>query len=58
MMTPGDVANALLSILDSDHTGQAWYVQPGRASEPFNFRNVPGPRAADGLPAGGVLGMP
>jgi len=58
MMTPGDVADALLSILASGHTGQAWYVQPGRASEPFNFRNVPGPRAADGSPAGGVLGMP
>jgi NAD(P)-dependent dehydrogenase (short-subunit alcohol dehydrogenase family) len=58
MMTPGDVADALLAILASDQTGQAWYVQPGRASEPFNFRNVPGPRAADGSPAGGVLGMP
>ena len=58
MMTPGDVAEALLAILGSDHTGQAWYVQPGRASEPFNFRHVPGPRAADGSPAGGRLGMP
>ncbi len=58
MMTPGDVADALLTILASDQTGQAWFVQPGRASEPFNFRSVPGARAADGSPAGGVLGMP
>ena len=58
MMTPGDVAEALLAVLASDHTGQAWYVQPGRAAEPFRFRNVPGPRAADGSPAGRVPGMP
>jgi len=58
MMTPGDVADALLAILASDHTGQAWYVQPGRVSEPFSFRNVPGPRAPDGSRAGGVPGIP
>ncbi|MGD0376324.1 MAG: SDR family oxidoreductase [Streptosporangiaceae bacterium] len=57
MMTPGDVADALLAVLASDHTGQAWYVQPGRPSEPFGFRNVPGPRAPDGSRAGGVPGM-
>ena len=55
MMTPGDVADALITVLASDHTGQAWYVQPGQA-EPFKFRNVPGPRAADGSRAGGVPG--
>jgi NAD(P)-dependent dehydrogenase (short-subunit alcohol dehydrogenase family) len=58
MMTPGHVADALLAVLASDHTGQAWYVQPGRPSEPFGFRNVPGPRAPDGSRAGGVPGMP
>jgi NAD(P)-dependent dehydrogenase (short-subunit alcohol dehydrogenase family) len=58
IMAPGDVADALLAILASDHTGQAWYVQPGRASQPFNFRNVPGPRAADGSRVGGVPGTP
>jgi NAD(P)-dependent dehydrogenase (short-subunit alcohol dehydrogenase family) len=58
MMTAGDVADALLAILASDRTGQAWYVQPGRESKPFNFRNVPGPRAADGTTAGGVPGTP
>lgn len=57
MMTPDDVADALLAILASDDTGQAWYVQPGRPCEPFKFRNVPGPRAADGSRAGGVPPM-
>jgi NAD(P)-dependent dehydrogenase (short-subunit alcohol dehydrogenase family) len=56
MMTPGEVADALLAILASEHTGQAWYVQPGRAAEPFAFRNVPGPRSPDGSRVGGVPG--
>jgi NAD(P)-dependent dehydrogenase (short-subunit alcohol dehydrogenase family) len=58
MMAPGDVADALLAILASDQTGQAWYVQPGRPTEPFRFRNVPGPRAPDGSRVGGVPGLP
>ncbi len=58
MMTAGDVADALLAILASDETGQAWYVQPGRPAEPFRFRNVPGPRAPDGSRVGGVPGLP
>jgi NAD(P)-dependent dehydrogenase (short-subunit alcohol dehydrogenase family) len=58
MMTAGDVAGALLAILASDHTGQAWYLQPGRPAEPFAFRNVPGPRAADGSRVGGIPGTP
>lgn len=39
------VMDAFESILDSGGSGQAWFVQYGRASEPFAFRNVPGPRA-------------
>jgi hypothetical protein len=42
MMTPGDVADALLSILASDHTGQAWYVQPGRQASLSIFVTYPG----------------
>lgn len=38
------VVDAFISILDAEGTGQCWYVVPGRASEPFNFRGVPGPR--------------
>jgi NAD(P)-dependent dehydrogenase (short-subunit alcohol dehydrogenase family) len=58
MMTAGHVADALLAVLASDHTGQAWYLQPGRPAEPFAFRNVPGPRAADGSRVGGIPGTP
>jgi NAD(P)-dependent dehydrogenase (short-subunit alcohol dehydrogenase family) len=58
LMSPDDVVDALLAILASDRTGAAWYVQPGRPAEPFAFRNVPGPRAADGSRVGGVPGMP
>jgi len=57
LMTADEVADALLAILASDRTGEAWYVQPGRPAEPFAFRNVPGPRAPDGSQIGGVPGM-
>jgi len=39
-----DVVAAFQRILDSDTTGQAWYVVAGRDSEPFEFRRAPGPR--------------
>jgi hypothetical protein len=58
LMTPGDVADALLAILASDQTGQAWYLQPGRLTEPFRFRNVPGSRAPDGSRVSTVPGLP
>ena len=29
-----------------DVSGECWFVQPGREPAPFEFRNVPGPRAA------------
>jgi NAD(P)-dependent dehydrogenase (short-subunit alcohol dehydrogenase family) len=38
------VVDAFVAILDAEGTGQCWYVVPGRPSEPFRFRNVPGPR--------------
>ena len=31
----------------SDGTGECWFVQPGRATQPFRFPNVPGPRTGD-----------
>ena len=40
----GDVVAAFQRILDSDSTGEAWYVVAGRESEPFRFRRAPGPR--------------
>jgi len=57
MLTADDVAAAFMRVIASDEAGQAWYVQPGRASEPFRFRNVPGPRAGDGSSVGGPLPM-
>jgi NAD(P)-dependent dehydrogenase (short-subunit alcohol dehydrogenase family) len=39
-----DVVEAFMAILAADGVGEAWYVVPGRASEPFRFRGVPGPR--------------
>src|ERR1700733_8245174 len=39
-----DVRAAFQRILDSDATGQCWYVVAGRESEPFEFRRAPGPR--------------
>ena len=41
-----DVADAVLAILDGDGSGECWYVQYGRPSEPFVFRGVPGPVVA------------
>jgi NAD(P)-dependent dehydrogenase (short-subunit alcohol dehydrogenase family) len=40
----GQVVDTFVAILDSDEVGQCWFVQPGRESEPFVFRNAPGPR--------------
>ena len=45
ILSVDDVMNAFEAILASGASGQAWFVQYGRPSEPFGFRNVPGPRA-------------
>jgi NAD(P)-dependent dehydrogenase (short-subunit alcohol dehydrogenase family) len=42
------VVDALVAALQSGEGGQCWFIQPGRASEPFRFRNVPGPRDESG----------
>jgi NAD(P)-dependent dehydrogenase (short-subunit alcohol dehydrogenase family) len=39
-----DVVDAFQRILDSETTGQCWFVVAGRKSEPFEFRHAPGPR--------------
>jgi len=46
-----EVADAFVAAVGSGRTGECWWVQPGRPSEPFRFRGVPGPRMADGEPA-------
>ncbi|WP_329087442.1 MULTISPECIES: SDR family oxidoreductase [unclassified Streptosporangium] len=38
------VVDTFVRLLDSDGTGECWFVIPGRESEPFTFRRVPGPR--------------
>jgi NAD(P)-dependent dehydrogenase (short-subunit alcohol dehydrogenase family) len=38
------VVEAFMRILAAGGTGECWYVVPGRPSEPFRFRGVPGPR--------------
>lgn len=44
ILTVDAVMDAFEAILESGQSGQAWFVQYGRPSEPFAFRNVPGPR--------------
>ncbi|GGS75963.1 dehydrogenase [Planobispora rosea] len=39
------VVDAFFRLLDSDGTGECWFVIPGRESQPFAFRRAPGPRA-------------
>ncbi|QXC63375.1 SDR family NAD(P)-dependent oxidoreductase [Aquihabitans sp. G128] len=42
-----EVVDAFVAILDGGGTGEAWFVVPGRESQPFGFRNVPGPRSTE-----------
>ena len=44
LLTPDDVADAVMAALGDDETGQAWVVQPGREPLKFRFPGVPGPR--------------
>jgi NAD(P)-dependent dehydrogenase (short-subunit alcohol dehydrogenase family) len=43
VLSPDDVADAVLAILAAEGSGECWFVQYGRPSEPFAFRGVPGP---------------
>lgn len=44
LLSAEDVVDALERVLAADGSGECWYVQPGRDSEAFGFRNIPGPR--------------
>jgi NAD(P)-dependent dehydrogenase (short-subunit alcohol dehydrogenase family) len=44
LLTVDAVVDAFMAALTSGQSGECWYVQPGRESEPFRFRGVPGPR--------------
>lgn len=39
-----DVVDTFMAIVTGEGTGNAWFVVAGRDSQPFEFRNVPGPR--------------
>ena len=39
-----EVVDAFFRMIEAERTGECWYVVPGRESEPFKFRNAPGPR--------------
>jgi NAD(P)-dependent dehydrogenase (short-subunit alcohol dehydrogenase family) len=45
LLDVAEVVDGFDAILDSGRAGECWYVQPGRPSEPFRFRNLPGPRS-------------
>ncbi len=44
LLTADDVVDALEQVLGGSGTAECWFVQPGRTSEPFHFRGVPGAR--------------
>jgi NAD(P)-dependent dehydrogenase (short-subunit alcohol dehydrogenase family) len=48
LLNVSEVVETFERILRGGGTGECWFVQPGRTSEAFRFRNVPGPRTADG----------
>ena len=48
LLDPGEVADAVLSLLATEGTGRALVVQPGREPAAFRFPNVPGARSEDG----------
>jgi NAD(P)-dependent dehydrogenase (short-subunit alcohol dehydrogenase family) len=50
LLDPERVVDAFIAAISSEDSGQCWYIQPGRPSEPFRFRNVPGPRDESGAP--------
>ncbi len=38
------VAQTVIELFEGEMSGECWYVQAGRSSEPFRFRGIPGPR--------------
>jgi NAD(P)-dependent dehydrogenase (short-subunit alcohol dehydrogenase family) len=44
LLPPDDVAEAMWRVVTGGGSGECWFVQPGRAAEPFRFPNLPGPR--------------
>ena len=38
------VADTVVGLFEGEMSGECWFVQAGRESEAFGFRNIPGPR--------------
>lgn len=51
-----EVVDTFIAILDGGGSGECWFVVPGRESQPFSFRNVPGPRTIDHGSSGTIEG--
>ncbi len=45
VMPAGQIADAVFGLVTSGVTGQCWVCQAGRDPVPYEFRDVPGPRA-------------
>lgn len=50
------VVDAFVAAVTSGRSGECWFIQPGRPAEPFQFRNVPGPRDETGAPPSARVG--
>lgn len=48
LLTVPEVVDVFMQIIVGSGSGECWWVQPGRPSEPFGFRRAPGPRTSDG----------
>ena len=48
IIPPEHIAAGVLTAIRSSETGAAWVCQAGRDAVQFQFRQVPGPRNADG----------
>jgi len=44
LLQPGEVAEGVWAAYQSEGTGEAWIVQPGRDPLLYEFKGVPGPR--------------
>lgn len=56
LISPEDVAEAVVRAITGGGTGEAWVVQPGREPLVYQFRGVPGPRTpgAEGMIPPGI----
>jgi NAD(P)-dependent dehydrogenase (short-subunit alcohol dehydrogenase family) len=51
LLSPAEVAKAVLRAASEEDSGAVWVLQPGREPMRFRFPNVPGARTPDGGPA-------